>query len=55
MNARRYRGGVEQGRTTFSEQGPDETFGSRLRAGVTNKIPKVTIYIYTQYIIQEFY
>ena len=30
-----------QSRATFSERGPDETFHSSSRAGVTNKNPKL--------------
>ena len=31
---------IEQSRATFSERGPDETFQSSSRAGVTNENPK---------------
>ena len=37
---------LQQGQAIFSEQGPDETFGSSPYAGVTNEIPKVTMYTF---------
>ena len=34
-----------QGRATFSERGPDETFRSSSWAGVSNENPKMGMYI----------
>ena len=36
---------LNQGRATFTEQGPNETFRSSSWAGVTNENPKIMMYI----------
>ena len=41
---------LEQGRATFSERGPDDTFRSSSWAGVTNENPNMRMYI-----LQYFY
>ena len=45
--------GHHEGRATFSERGPDETFRSSSWAGVTNENPKMKMYIITILLLQN--
>ena len=44
---------LRQGRATFSERGPDETFQSSSWAGVSNENPKMRMYIITTLLLQS--